>query len=147
MPTAAKLIAGLMLAALGWWLAQYKVPPLLEEGVNIGNMPLVVLVVGLIVGWRIVGANSGDGYLIALTQGITGPALLFLLSVTTISGWQALEFSLRRRYHGPVDAFEGTIDLAVANTAVAGVPSVLIPLFVGGLLIALLAEAATRLSR
>ena len=85
MPTAAKLVAAALFAALALLAAEiYR--PLLPEGTQTGWLHLGSAAIGLICGWRIMGRLVGKGYLTAMNTGIR-------VSVTVLF-WALLAFSI-----------------------------------------------------
>ncbi|MFT5631320.1 MAG: hypothetical protein ACI82I_002546 [Gammaproteobacteria bacterium] len=102
MPTAAKLVAALIFAAVGYALFVSMVTIYGDDRVPGYLLPLC-LVAGLIVGWQICGKNAhglmsgiGNGYTAIVAQSFI---ILFVLSFITM-----LEQSMRGRYDGPMDA-------------------------------------------
>ena len=77
MPTAGKLISALGLAALGWQATQVvkEIWPIEE---NFGYFSPFTAVLGLLVGWVVMGKRIGRGFMGGISAGLTGLfALLF----------------------------------------------------------------------
>lgn len=143
MPTAARLVAALCLAALGWFVSEL-VKTLVEEETDFGHFTLVNTCLGLLVGWLVVGRRAGRGYSAAIGHGITGVAVLVFWAVLLQALNEMLRLALRRRFDGVIEAINGTFELFAAYAGHLANPSVLTALIAGALLTGLLSEAAAR---
>ncbi|WP_319824081.1 TrgA family protein [Thalassovita sp.] len=146
MPTAARLIAALVLAATAWAVSQ-TVKPYLPEGTQFGWFDYVNAGLGVIFGWRTVGARAGRGMSAAIGNGLTGMVVMVFWALFVQSAYKMVGNSLRRWYDGPVEAlldmFQIGFDWAqlLINPDVAGL------LIVGGILAGVLSELASRVWR
>ncbi|MDE3239979.1 MAG: TrgA family protein [Paracoccaceae bacterium] len=105
MPTAARLFGALCFAILAF-VASVAVVPYLPKDTPVGYMPLINAGIGVLVGWMIVGANAGQGYALALTNGLRGAVTIVFFSVLLFAGREMIIRSMHRLYHGPQDALQ-----------------------------------------
>src|SRR6056297_384539 len=111
MPTAARAVAALMLAALGW-LASGMIPPLMPEGTSFGIFREVNAAIGLICGWRVTGKRLCYGWSNGLSAGLTGMAALVIVSLFLMSLYRMLELALDRRVQGVMEGLVMIFDIA-----------------------------------
>ena len=80
MPTAARLVAAILLAILGWVLFDL-IRPLMPEGTDFGWFNYVNAFIGWCVGWIVMGRRAGRGFV----SGINNASLALLL--WCFGGW------------------------------------------------------------
>lgn len=107
MPTAAKAVSAVLLAMVGWFGAN-AIVPLLPEQTQIGLFKEVAALIGILVGWRVVGRRVQGGFFEAISGGLTGAAALVFWNLFAQSMNEMLGNALDRQYGGP---FEGLIDV------------------------------------
>ena len=79
MPTIARLVAALCLAAIGW-IGSEIVRPTMPPETNFGWFNYVNAAIGLFCGWTVIGSRLGTGFSDAISTGLTGVgAMVFLL--------------------------------------------------------------------
>ena len=111
MPTAAKLISAIILAAIGWMCGE-MVKPLMPEGSELSSLSPTCAAVGLIVGWFYLGPRADrDMGSVGANAGTTIFVQVFL-TLFVFSFSEMLTNSLRKRYDGPVEA---TLDIFVIS--------------------------------
>lgn len=144
MPTAAKLISGLLVAGLGWFVANLIVQYLPPE-TRIGLFREISAALGLWVGWRFLGKRAGSGLGASLSYGLAASGLLVFWMLLTFSGVEMIKRALRKAYGGnPVRALQDMIEVAIGylnyltNADVAGT------LVIGGFVIGAVAEGISR---
>ncbi len=142
MPTAARLVAALAFAAIGYIIFVTMVGVFADETVPGFLLPLC-LASGLWAGWVICGKNAeglksgiGTGYTAIVAQGFV---IIFVMSFMTM-----LDRSLRRRYDGPMDAVVDHFALMGENFAKFGTSEMGMILLVGGFVGGALAGIAGR---
>tara|TARA_B110000090_G_C12970854_1_gene288866 strand:+ start:21 stop:461 length:441 start_codon:yes stop_codon:yes gene_type:complete len=142
MPTAAKLVAGVVFAALGYAIFVSMVTVYADDRVPEYLLPLC-LVAGLIVGWQICGKNAlglmsgvGNGYTAIVAQVFV---ILFVLSFIAM-----LQRSLRSRYDGPTDAMIDSFTLLAEYGFRFATPEIGMIMAVGGFVGGALAGIAGR---
>ncbi|SHJ32082.1 hypothetical protein SAMN04488012_107119 [Palleronia salina] len=139
-PTAAKLFAALGYAALVWY-ASLLIIPNLPEGRSEGLMPEVNALLAMILGWRIMGARAGQGFVNAIGIGLTTAAAILFWAIIMWAGYEALMRSINRRYNGPIEAIEASIALAMEFAQYTWPGPCLVTLAVGGIIVGVLSEA------
>ncbi len=139
MPTAARLVAAVFFAALGWF-ASDLVKPLLPEGTQTGWFNETMAIVGWISGWTMAGAKAGDGLRSALGYGLTTSALLVFWGVLIFSSYEMLDLSLKSRFDGPMQAIKAMIGIAIDYLKLISTPEIIGTLVIGGLFGGWLAE-------
>ncbi len=110
MPTAGRLAAALAFFIYGWYIP-LQATPLFPEGNLPGYAVPLSIVVGILVGWMVVGSRAGRGYIAAIGNGLTGAAAYTLWMVFLISFYDMIRKSLRRLYDGPMDAITDVFNL------------------------------------
>lgn len=105
MPTAAKLIAAIMLAITGWFCSEL-IKPLMEEGRDLSMFSPISAVVGAYVGWRFLGPRADRELGSALSNTFTTALVQIVLTVFIFALLQMLKNSLRKLYHGPMEALQ-----------------------------------------
>ena len=140
MPTAGKLAAALAFMALGWAFSVI-LTPLYPDGMAPKYFVQVCLLVGLIVGWRIVGQHAGRGYNAATAQGLTGAGILLVWILFFTSLMKMLRNSTRNVYDGPTDAVLNVAELMFEQGRQFLHTEVAVAWVIGGLLAAFATEA------
>jgi hypothetical protein len=145
MPTAARLLAALALAATAW-IASDLYKAVLPEGTQVGKLSPVNAVFGLLTGWIVLGRlTDGSSYLRAVGHGIRGGVTVLFWALLFWSLWRMLLLSMQKRYSGPAEAIDAFFDL-IARYAMLLTrdPAPAAALLAGGILSGLLAEWAAR---
>ena len=146
MPTAAKLVAALAIAAVGWFAAE-AFKTLMPPETVWGNFTPICAGIGAIVGWRVLGARAGRGLQSALGVGLSASAVLVGVVLFLFSGREMVLRALDRRYDGPMDATVSVFGIMLEYGSRMGDVQLLGILIGGGLMAGLLAEVASRLWR
>ncbi|MBT2131015.1 TrgA family protein [Aliiroseovarius lamellibrachiae] len=133
MPTAAKLVASIFFAALGWFVADLT-KPYLPEGRSFEWLSPGLAAVGLLVGWRFTGKRIGSGMGGAVGIGLSTGFLLWFLGLFSFSGYEMLRLSLRKSYDGPVEAIRAVVEIGLEFGLMLSQPDVIGTLVVGSLL-------------
>ncbi|RVV98657.1 tellurium resistance protein [Mesobaculum littorinae] len=142
-PTAAKLIAAILFGALSWWLSDLVRPFLPQEG-SLEWLAPVNAVIGMVMGWRVLGSRAGRGYGAAIGYGWTALAVTLFWVLLVWSGREMLERSMRLYYDGPMDAIEQMIALFVEYGAHAANTSTAVSALFGAGFCGLVTEFAAR---
>lgn len=141
--TAAKLVAGLLLAGLCWYGSEL-VKPLLPEGFDPRRMSEVNAIVGFLVGWSFMGARVRGGLTAAISYGFTGSILAALWCLAVDSTLEMLRLSFRGQYDGPIEAIMDIFDMMLQYGQLMLTPSVLVVLLGGGVIVGIIAEFTSR---
>ncbi|UWQ80802.1 TrgA family protein [Leisingera sp. S132] len=143
MPTGARLAAAISLATLAF-IVSFLVMPQLPEGTNFGYFVHINVVLGLLCGWIFMGKRAGRGVVPAINNGLTGMAVLVLWALFVQGAWEMFRLAMRHRYGGPFEALSQIFVIGMEYFFLIAVPSVLIPLVVGGALAGLVTENASQ---
>jgi hypothetical protein len=143
MPTAAKLVAAVVFAAVAFFAANAMVP-LLPEGTQIGYLREISALLGLVVGWRVMGRLVGKGYVEAIGFGIRTSVTILFWATLGFSIYEMILRSTKMMYDGPMEALLGVFDLMIYYGEMMGSPEFIGTLLVGGIIGGLAAEAAGR---
>ncbi len=144
MPTAGRLFGAIVFGATGGGAAYVGIPTLPEEVVPGYLLPFSA-VVGVWLGWSLMGAKAGQRWAVAVTQGI---ATVVMMTVTVIFGvafWDMIERSMRLRYDGPGEAVLDTANLMWFYAQFLAVAPVIGVLVLGATLGASLVNIAGRI--
>ncbi|WP_439142374.1 TrgA family protein [Planktotalea sp.] len=139
MPTAARVIAALCLAALAWLVSE-QIKELFEDDKPFGNFNLINTGIALVVGWQVVGSRAGRGMSAAINNGLTGGIMLFLWCSLAHGAIEMFERSMRNRYDGALEALAAMFQLIAENAILVATPLILGTLVVGSALSGLFAE-------
>lgn len=143
MPTAAKVIAALCLAALGYVASEF-VKTLLPEIQNFGIFSEFNAALGLLVGWIVVGRRAGRGTKDAIANGLTGVAALIFWSLFINASNEMFQLSLKRRFSGPVEAFAAIFEIGIEYGQILINPLMIVTFLIGALITGYLSEFAAR---
>ncbi|AHD01034.1 TrgA family protein [Leisingera methylohalidivorans] len=143
MPTGARLTAAFCLALVAF-IVSFLVMPQLPEGTDFGYFVHVNVALGLLSGWIFMGKRAGRGLVPAINNGLTGMAVMVLWALLIQGAWEMFRLAMRHRYGGPFEALSQIFVIALDYFFVIAVPTVLVPLAVGGVLAGLAAESASR---
>jgi hypothetical protein len=143
MPTAAKAIAALCLAALGYVASEF-VKTLLPEIQNFGIFSEFNAALGLLVGWIVVGRRAGRGTKDAIANGLTGVAALIFWSLFINASNEMFQLSLKRRFSGPVEAFAAIFEIGIEYGQILINPLMIVTFLIGALITGYLSEFAAR---
>jgi len=130
MPTAGKLVSALGLAALAWY-ATVIVKAIWPVEQDFGHFTLFTALVGLVMGWWVMGRRLGRGYLQGIGAAWTALFVVVFWTVLILAFYEMIDRSLNLRYSGPFEAAQGMFDIALSYvTNVLYLP--LIGLLLGG---------------
>ncbi|MDP3340142.1 TrgA family protein [Frigidibacter sp.] len=143
MPTAAKLIAAIALAALGVF-GSWAVTPHLPEGTPPGYLWAIAGGAGLLTGWRVLGPEAHKPFLAVVSAGLRATVIMVLIVLLIVSFIEMIQRSLQKLYDGPVHALQSMFGLMLDNAMLLLHPDVAGLLLVGGMLAGGLAHWAAR---
>jgi len=139
MLTAARLFSAILLAAL-CWLVSEMIRPLMPESTVFGWFNYVNSALGLIIGWRMIGAKAGAGLVNAISNGITAIVTLVFFGLFIHALNELLRSSVRRAYQDPLKWIEDMFRIGAEFGALVLNPGVALVLVAGGVAIAIIAE-------
>ena len=122
MPTAARLMGAICLAVVGL-IISYMVMPLMPESTDFGYFVHVNVVLGLAVGWIVMGKRAGRGFTPAINNGLTGVFVLFLWGILVQAINEMMRLAMRNRYDGPFEAIAAVFQIgAEFGVIIATIP-------------------------
>jgi len=143
MPTGGKLIGALVFAALAYFVTDL-VKPLLPEGTQVGRFSPINALIGLVMGWNILGRRAGKNYWHSFGYGITTLAATAFWCLLFWAGMEMLDRSMRLFYDGPVQALQEMAALFIEYAKLIAVQSVILPAFIGTLFVSWFTEFFAR---
>ena len=144
MPTAAKLIGAILFAALSYYVSEQIKPQLPSEGAGATLLSQVNALFGLVMGWRIMGMNAGQGFVPATGFGLTTVFAITFWGLLVWSAYEMIRRAMRGRYEGPVEALLGMANLMVDYAMLIVVPAVVGSAVIGSFICAMITEASAR---
>ncbi|WP_108483957.1 TrgA family protein [Oceaniglobus ichthyenteri] len=112
-PTAAKLIAGLLFAALAFFISGLVIPNI-PFGQNTPiSFGLGNAAIGFLLGWRVVGRRAGEGYAFGIAYGITAAVAIVFWCLFLWAFIEMIERALDLYYDDPTKALEEMVRLMV----------------------------------
>ena len=143
MPTAPKLIAAILFAALTWFVTDL-VKPLLPVGTQMGLLSPINTVIGAFFGWRVMGARAGQSLRASLGYGITTAAIIVFWCLLVWSAYLMTIQSTRMRYDGPIDALQDMFFMMFDYARMMVTPEILGSLGIGALVFGWLTDQVAR---
>ncbi len=139
MPTAAKMSAAVLFAALAW-VASRLTFPLWPEGTDPGRFAEINAAVGLVLGWRMAGGRAGTTWSGAVGYGLTTAVAVAFVSLFLHGFLLMIEDSLRKRFDGPVEATVAVFEYIIEQARILGSGPVIAAVLGGGVLAGLVTE-------
>ncbi|MDP4034582.1 MAG: TrgA family protein [Pseudorhodobacter sp.] len=139
MPTAAKLVAAVFYAAMGY-LAAELFKPAMPEGTQFGQFSLICAFLGAACGWLVMGKLAGRGRAAAITSGIQTMITFVFFALLGFSIYLMVLRSLNMRYHDAIEAVLGVFALMLQHGRLLLTVPVLGTLLAGAVLGGLLTE-------
>lgn len=146
MPTAASLVAAICLAILAWILSDL-IRPLMPEGTDFGWFNYVNALIGLCVGWTVMGRRAGRGVVNGINNGLTGTAVLFIWGLGVHSSYEMFRLAMRNRYDGAMEALTAIFVIASEFGLMIATLPVIGTAIVGAVVVGLLTDVAKKLWR
>jgi len=143
MPTAARLAAAVLFGIVGWIMANAHVPAL-GEGLSVGYFRELVGLLGVVVGWQVMGPSVGKGYREAVGSGLKTVIILVFFALLLFSTYQMVTLSMRMVYDGPMDAVLDVFALMLEQAQRMLTPGVLGSMIIGGAIAGLITERISR---
>lgn len=143
MPDAARLVAAICLAILAF-IVSGQIVPLMPESTDFGYFVYVNVVLGLLVGWFVMGSRAGRGVTSAINNGLTGVMVFVLWGLLIQAANEMVRLAMRNRYDGPLEAVVDVFKIGAEYGLVLLVPVVIGTLVVGAVLSGLATEVAWR---
>lgn len=138
-PTAARLVAALLMVALAYVVSE-MIKPLMPEGMDFGKFTYVNMGLGALVGWKLIGDRVGRGTVPGINNGVTGAAVLMILGLILHGSVEMFRMAHRHVYRDPFEALADIFVIALKYFFIMAVPNVLATLAIGGAIVGLLVE-------
>ncbi|MCF6443421.1 TrgA family protein [Nereida sp. MMG025] len=143
MPTAARLVAAVILAAMAWYVSDL-IQPLMVEDPPHPRFQLINAGLGLLVGWTVIGSRARDTYVAAFAHGLTGAAAWVFWAMLAHSTIKMVELSLRKQYDDAMQAVVGVFEIALKDGQIMGSALVVTTIIIVGMGAGLAATWASR---
>ncbi len=143
MPDAAKLVAAILIGVTGY-LASLLIMPLMPASINFGNFAYYNALIGICVGWSVMGKRAGRGITAAINNGFSGAFMLVLWGLFLHSCFQMFDRALNNWYSGVLSAMAAIFQFMAEYGLIMLDIKVLFTLVAGGLLAGLATEYAWR---
>lgn len=143
MPTAAKLIAALCLAALGYATSEV-IKTTLPTSTVFGVFSYVNAGIGLVMGWIVVGNRAGRGMSAALSNGFTGTVGLVFWGLFVQGGNEMTRLALRNKYDGMFEAILAIFQNMVVYAEMMLDAKIILTLLCGAIITGFLSELGAR---
>ena len=142
MPTAARLMAAVCLAVVGYVISTMVIP-LMPESTDFGNFIPINIVLGLLAGWFILGPRVGRGTTAAINNGLTGVFVLMLWGVALQATYEMVRLAMRNRYDNAFEALTAIFQIGAEYAWIVCTVPIGIALLISALISGLLAEFAS----
>ena len=142
MPTAARLMAAVCLAVVGYVISTMVIP-LMPESTDFGNFIPINIVLGLLAGWFIMGPRVGRGTTAAINNGLTGVFVLMLWGVALQATYEMVRLAMRNRYDNAFEALTAIFQIGAEYAWIVCTVPIGIALLISALISGLLAEFAS----
>ena len=147
MPTAAKLVAGVLFFLIGWQAAKFTLltfPP--EMAATF--FPLTIALIGFWQGWTVSGTRAGQGFRAAFGNGMRCGVQVAFFGLLLFALRTMFQRSANLRYDSPGEATIATIELFIEYLQqTLEIPHIWATLLIGGAIAGLLTEAIGRIWR
>ncbi|MFK7881214.1 TrgA family protein [Roseobacter sp.] len=143
MPDAARLIAALCICCVGF-IVSHQIIPLMPESTSFGYFTYVNAIIGVCVGWTVMGKRAGRGPTAAIHNGFGGVMMMVLWCLFVHSSYQMFDRAMANWYNGAFDALLAIFKFMAEYGLVMINPLVIFSLIAGGILSGLATEFAWR---
>ena len=142
MPTAARLMAAICLAVVAYVIS-IMVMPLMPESTDFGYFVPLNIVLGLLVGWIVMGRRAGRGTTAAINNGLTGVFVLMLWGIGVQAINEMMRLAMRNRYDGPFEAIVAIFQIGAEFAVIIATVEIGIALLISAVISGLLTEFAS----
>jgi hypothetical protein len=143
MPTGAKAMAAISFAVVGWIVANTYVPNM-PEATSVGYLRELTALLGVAVGWRVMGNSVGHGYVRAIGSGWKTMIVLIFVALLFFGIYEMLQLSVKMYYDGPLEAILDVFRRMLERSIPLLTVPVLAATSIGGAVAGLLTENASR---
>jgi hypothetical protein len=147
MPTAAKLVGGILFFLVGWQAAEFTLLTFPAE-MAATYFPLTIGLIGFWQGWMVSGTRAGQGYGAGIGNGMRVGAQIAFFGLLLFALRTMFQRAANLRYESPGEATIATIELFIEYLLQTfGIPHIWATLLIGGAIAGLLTEAIGRIWR
>lgn len=143
MPDAARLVAALCIGLVAL-IVSYQIIPLMPESTDFGWFLYVNPLIGVCVGWTVMGKRAGRGMAAAISNGFGGVLALLLWGLFIHSCVQMFDRAMSNWYNDAFQALLAIVKFMAEYGLVLINPLVIVTLIAGGVLSGLATELAWR---
>ena len=143
MPDAAKLVAALCMAAVGF-VASGLIMGLFDEEMNFGWFTPVNIALGAVVGWIVIGSRAGRGITSAINVGLTAPVVLVFWGLVIQSTNEMMRNAMLNRYGDAFDAVRAIFEIGAKWALMISTVPVWGTLLISGVIAGIASEFAWR---
>lgn len=143
MPTAAKGAGALTFAIVGWMMANAFVPGM-PDAASAGHIREAGAVLGLFVGWMVMGNSVGHKYIDAIGYGWKTVIVLAFFSLLFLGMYEMMKQSTRMVYDGPIDAILDIFTRMFERAKQAVTVNVVANMVIGGAISGFVTEGVSR---
>lgn len=143
MPTTARLVAAVLMAAFGWGVSILALA-YLPEGQPVGLFGPISAAWGAVIGWVWTGGKIQNGAGKPVGIGLAGVAILIFWVVLSFSLYEMTRRAVRVRYDGPVEALEDMLKIGLDYMRDQAQPDIIVALLAGGVVIGFITGWAAR---
>lgn len=143
MPTAARLVAAILIATLAVVGASLYIP-LLPEATPIRGLVPSAVIIGALCGWLVLGRAAGRSYGATMGNGISTCVAVAFWMLLLWSIVEMIDRSTKMRYDGPMEAVLGAVGLMVDYARLMLKPEILGTVLIGGIVAGWCTEWAAR---
>ncbi len=143
MPTAAKLVAAVLFAALAFVASElYKIG--VPDRTVWGPFSPINAAIGALCGWFVMGRLAGSGYRAAMGYGLRTTVTVLFWCLIVFSTYVMVIRSMKMRYDGPMEALVGVFELMIDHAQPMANGVLITTLLVGGMIAGIVVEWAGR---
>ena len=134
MPTGGRLIGALFFCMLAYFISDLIKPLLVEShGFKLGWFSPVNAVVGLVMGWQVIGKTAGKTYWNSFGMGLTTLAATVFWCLVIWAAREMIDRSMRMSYDGAVEALQDMTQIFAEYAVLIADEPIIIAAFFGAL--------------
>lgn len=143
MPTAGRFVGAIIFGFIAWYVSElFK--PLMPEGTSFGRFSEYNAVVGIVLGWVMLGLRAHPNRNASIGAGLTTSFIVLFWALLIHAVIEMLKLSLRKRYSGAGEAVIAVFQMMVEYAVMMATPEIIVVLFGGGVVAGMLSGWAQR---
>lgn len=143
MPSATNLFAAVAMGILAVIVSGF-VPPLLDEGTDMGYFFHVNALLGIVIGWKVVGSRTGRGWVAGINAGLTGVVALLFWAIFVQACNEMVRLAMRNRFDGAFEALTAIFSIGVEWFLMVMTLPIITTFLIGAVAVGLVAESAAQ---